>query len=532
MNLFSPCFWFVLSSILFVNTERNGVSEAFLAPQYIIARSSPFRSSTSNSGLAFHPYKVEDSDFHTPAESFTFTRHAKAVISPEYVQSEWNEVDDLKRLSYLDVISSAAPVPNSLDQKQDTIYPDEPLAQAHRIQQAYREWCEFYGKIPNKERLGVFATNFLAVQEFHEKTGRPLVLNEFADLTEEEYRGDNKPPASRDNDHSITTKNFTLEDRILEAYRQWCDHYDRSYDEERLLTFASNFVVVEKYHLQTKESLALNEFADMTEQEFRKHLATAAHFTTPENAGPRANNDSVSLLQEQKEVEELDDDPITSYLDPAPSSTGPRVEELKPPITHSQTQIVQSNNKNGNLDVTSDTTELSDGSYNTNEALATLQEKVASLSSMVQSLATAPPPVAPQPTAQPLDSLVIDVLQQQDGGISQLEESIEGLHEIQMQSSQLIELVSNNQNKMTEMMEALQSKVAELQQGKKQVEEDYTLLLNRIEELEAVIAKSDVNDPVFNKSLVLSPATATKSRRTELKPKISIIGYEQRCYFP
>jgi len=146
---------------------------------------------------------------------------------------------------------------------------------------------------------------------------------------------------------------------------------------------------------------------------------------------------------------------------------------------------------------------------------------------MVQSLATAPP-VAPQPTAQPLDSLVIDLLQQQDGSISQLEESIEGLHEIQKQSSDLIELVSNNQKQMTEMMEAVQFEVAALQIDQAHVEENYALLLNRIEESEKVVAKFDNFDPVLQKSLVLSPPTATQRRRVELKP----VGYTQPCISP
>lgn len=349
-----------------------------------------------------------------------------------------------------------------------------------------------------------------------------MVLNEFADLTEEEYRQDNQSSTSYDcNDSPVTSEKFPAEDRIREAYTQWCDYYERSYDERRLQTFVANFVAVEKYHLQTKTSLVLNEYADMTEPEYRKHLATAAHFTTPANIGPRANDDSNSFLQVQGELNESNNDPITSYLDPNPIPISySQVEELKPPIHRSQTPIVQDENIDS-------TPIILDDSLITHEALATLQSTVASLSTMVQSLATAPP-VAPQPTAQPLDSLVIDLLQQQDGSISQLEESIEGLHEIQKQSSDLIELVSNNQKQMTEMMEAVQFEVAALQIDQAHVEENYALLLNRIEELEKVVAKFDNFDPVLQKSLVLSPPTATQRRRVELKP----VGYTQPCISP
>ena len=87
----SPNSSIIFLVILFVDTVSNGVSEAFVTLQFNIARIIPCRSLTL-SGLAFHPQKVEDSDFHTPAESFTFARYAEATISSEYIQSEWKEL--------------------------------------------------------------------------------------------------------------------------------------------------------------------------------------------------------------------------------------------------------------------------------------------------------------------------------------------------------------------------------------------------------------------------------------------------------
>ena len=54
---------------------------------------------------------------------------------------------------------------------------------------------------------------------------------------------------------------------------------------------------------------------------------------------------------------------------------------------------------------------------------------------------------------------MIDVLEQQGQSISQLEESVEGLHGIQKQGSELMELVSGNQKQMTEFMEDVQSEL-------------------------------------------------------------------------
>ena len=353
-----------------------------------------------------------------------------------------------------------------------------------------------------------------------------MVLNEFADLTEEEYRQGHESSTTID-DSSLT------EDRIREAYIQWCDYYEKSYDEKRFRTFATNFVVVEKYHMQTKESLVLNEYADMTEREYRNHLKTAAHFTTPENIGPRANDDIVSYLPEPKEAVKPIEDPITSYLDPEPTPvTYSHVEELRPPIPKGEAQMIQaevvqscdSNIKPVVPLETSQPLQEVQESPASNEVLATLQRTVDSLTKMVQSLA-ARPDVAPEPKSEPLDSLVIDVLQQQDGSISQLEESVEGLHDIQKQSSDLVQLVSNNQRQMTEMMEAVQTEFSVMKHEQQQVEDNYSMLLQRIEDLEAAVVKFDCDDPVLNQSLVVSPSGSL--RRIELKPNLPPIGYRQ-----
>ena len=266
--------------------------------------------------------------------------------------------------------------------------------------------------------------------------------------------------------------------------------------------------------MQTKESLVLNEYADMTEKEYRKHLEVAAHFTTLENVGPRAT-DTTSYLLEPK------DDPITSYLDPEPKSVSySHVEQMKAPIPKPEVEIVQSNEPYGSPVAPLEPTPQDKA---TNEVLATLQKTVDSLTKMVQSLATRPPP-APEPKAEPLDSLVIDVLQQQDGSISKLEESVDGLHNIQKQSSDLIELVSDNQRSMTDMMESLQNELNVLHEEQHYVEENYLLLLQRIEDLEATVAKFDKDDPVLNQSLVLSKSKPT---RIQLQPNLPPIGYQQ-----
>jgi hypothetical protein len=58
-------------------------------------------------------------------------------------------------------------------------------------------------------------------------------------------------------------------ERIRAAYRDWCQYYDKPYNEGRLRIFAANFLAVEKYHRETGVSLILNELADMTSEEYQ-----------------------------------------------------------------------------------------------------------------------------------------------------------------------------------------------------------------------------------------------------------------------
>jgi len=63
----------------------------------------------------------------------------------------------------------------------------------------------------------------------------------------------------------------TYPERIKAAYRDWCQYYGKEYNENRLATFSSNFLAVERYHRETGVSLILNELADMTSEEFQQN---------------------------------------------------------------------------------------------------------------------------------------------------------------------------------------------------------------------------------------------------------------------
>mmetsp|Transcript_153 Transcript_153/g.399 ORF Transcript_153/g.399 Transcript_153/m.399 type:complete len:97 (+) Transcript_153:138-428(+) len=90
------------------------------------------------------------------------------------------------------------------------------------------------------------------------------MLNEFADLTEKEY----KALTNTIIDESIF--DFVVEDRILSAYQQWCDWYSKDFSEDRLKIFASNFLILERYigDEPASSTMCLNEYSAMTEEEY------------------------------------------------------------------------------------------------------------------------------------------------------------------------------------------------------------------------------------------------------------------------
>jgi len=56
-----------------------------------------------------------------------------------------------------------------------------------RVRSVYLDWAKTNGKEPDEKCFQTFSTNFLAMEEFSKDSGKEMVLNEFADLTEEEY---------------------------------------------------------------------------------------------------------------------------------------------------------------------------------------------------------------------------------------------------------------------------------------------------------------------------------------------------------
>jgi hypothetical protein len=61
------------------------------------------------------------------------------------------------------------------------------LAREARVRSAYMDWCKEYGKEQDETRFPQFYSNFLEMEEFAKESGKEMVLNEYADFSEEEY---------------------------------------------------------------------------------------------------------------------------------------------------------------------------------------------------------------------------------------------------------------------------------------------------------------------------------------------------------
>jgi Cathepsin propeptide inhibitor domain (I29) len=219
--------------------------------------------STENQAIV-HPMQSTTSGLPAPANSVS--------NGANYLESLTGHVQKFLKDAFLP-FGSPKPSPTSTQ----TLYtapisvsldfyatPGSPSSEADHIRTAYRQWCLAYDKQPDDYRFDIFSTHFKLCQRYHEDTGVPLALNQYADLTDEEHEA-----LSCTARMTVIAHEPAVVEKIRTAYAQWCSCYGKQFDESRFHIFMSNYLVVEKYHGETGMPLALNEYADMTEDEYR-----------------------------------------------------------------------------------------------------------------------------------------------------------------------------------------------------------------------------------------------------------------------
>jgi hypothetical protein len=61
------------------------------------------------------------------------------------------------------------------------------ISREARIRSSYMDWCKKYSKTPDESRFPTFSKNFLAMEEYARENNKEMILNKYADCTEEEY---------------------------------------------------------------------------------------------------------------------------------------------------------------------------------------------------------------------------------------------------------------------------------------------------------------------------------------------------------
>ncbi|KAG7352186.1 cathepsin propeptide inhibitor domain I29 [Nitzschia inconspicua] len=205
------------------------------------------------------------------------------------------------------------------------------------LRRAYESWRLEYRREFDPERYQNFRINYLKLTAANaaelknaRENGRPdpipLSLNEYGDYSAEEYKKIQMDDPSMSST-PISSKRSPLftnvyssespqeQQRIRQAYQEWCFANGKPIDESRLEIFAFNFKVVENYYKKTGKKAELNRYADLSPEEYKAATEGA-------KAGAAISSDDASssgtdaLYNEKQQRDQLDRERIrNAYMD-------------------------------------------------------------------------------------------------------------------------------------------------------------------------------------------------------------------------
>jgi len=227
-------------------------------------------------------------------------KKVRADIEREEVQEQADTIRELDQdlEAYVASLreSNSPKDENTAFYETSTIPRDETKSKAAIIHAAYSDWCKYYEKEFDRQRLKAFTHNYLQVERYHEQTGISLQLNEYSDLLTEEYNAlmaqmaqeavdrarqeqatseqhtrvvaeaeckEQRPMSSVQSDNTKSE-----EERARDIYTQWCEYYEKPFDESRFPVFATNLKQLTNYHDNTGQALEMNEYSDLSEEEY------------------------------------------------------------------------------------------------------------------------------------------------------------------------------------------------------------------------------------------------------------------------
>lgn len=132
------------------------------------------------------------------------------------------------------------------------------------VRSEYDKWVSRFGKSADEQRYQIFKQNFVTQLEYDQQTGVYHGLNEYGDLTAEEFEALTSQVAP-------VVTNQQVDAKIRQEYQAWAQQNPgKNMSEERFEVFKENFLTNMKHYQETGDYHVLNEFADMTLEEFEQ----------------------------------------------------------------------------------------------------------------------------------------------------------------------------------------------------------------------------------------------------------------------
>jgi hypothetical protein len=188
-----------------------------------------------------------------------------------------------------------------------------------RVRQIYKEWCVANEKLYDESRLEVFTNNLRVVEKYYRETGKKAELNEYADLSPEEYQavamsaGEAGTAPSQPPLESMSTSRHTPPSvlyqysdetevvRIQQAYLEWCGFHGREYMDARLDIFATNLLAIESYRAQTGKNAVLNAYADLLPEEYNTMVSNGTAAAPLSDANPNTGTSGFAIYEQEQE---------------------------------------------------------------------------------------------------------------------------------------------------------------------------------------------------------------------------------------
>lgn len=167
------------------------------------------------------------------------------------------------------------------------------------VRAEYLAWAQMFGKVPDFERrYPTFSKHFMMQLQFDKENnnGDFAGLNEFGDMTEEEYNETIKLREMTEALDDTQPNDNPVDAKILSEYASWAATHNKQKSMERFSIFKENFLANMKHYQETGDYYVLNEYADMTDKEYDSSVGTASPVLEPPPLAPMPSEAGSSYM--------------------------------------------------------------------------------------------------------------------------------------------------------------------------------------------------------------------------------------------